>query len=647
MGLIGPFLIHLYYYFLSYVNFNLYIKLTLYVLTVTLVSFLSFPTFANTLSLEKFAQNKQWHKLLTYKVNEKNQSYITSKDFLLSTEKVKTPLNELQATINAFYQALADENSTNTHAQCRFPARLILIKKHVNLKSFGALPNIDCSTYNQWREDINASSISIVFASGYMGNPASMYGHLFLKINKTHETKSNLLNASLNYGAIVPNDENPITYVLRGIFGGYDAGYSDQQFYRHQHNYGNVELRDLWEYKLALTSEDVDLIVAHIWELLGKKFDYFFIDENCAFHIAKLIEVVLDKPLISNDSLWVIPSSVAKGLKQANYYNKPLLEQVRYIPSSESVLHNYYQQLTQNQRDIAEEIIHNNFNFEHAAYQQLSTTDKQVITEALFQYLSVMKQKQPENKLNDKNKKKLMKERFQLPIGKSITPKFSVKKAAPHQSMKPSKFSLGLASVHQQEQYATAGFRMNYFDDLSTGVARQAFANLEMVDVKFIFNDEKIRLLKADLVDINSLYLPAIPWSGSQESAWAVRAGYEQLYNDCLDCGIFFAEGDIGKSMLLSNDSLLYGMLGGKLFSGEEDDINVSAKIGIISSLTDKLKIKLELQKVSDLSFSKASKNYWYSELNYQLAQDWELRLLVEKQRATFFGLKVNYFWDF
>ncbi|MDP7591692.1 MAG: DUF4105 domain-containing protein [Litorilituus sp.] len=616
-------------------------------LTIFFVSSISHSSIANTLSLEEFSQSAQWQKLLTYKVNEKNQRYITNKDFLLSTQREQTPLHELQATIAAFYKPITDDSQINQHAQCQFPARLILIARHVDLNRFGALPNTDCQTYKQWRQDINASSISVVFASGYMSNPASMYGHLFLKINKPHEQKNNLLNASLNYGAIVPNDENPITYILRGIFGGYDAGYSDQQFYRHQHNYGNVELRDLWEYKLALTSEDVNLLVAHIWELLGNKFEYYFIDENCAFHIAKLIEVVLDKPLISNDSLWVIPSSVAKGLKKASYLNKPLLAQVRYIPSSESILHNYYKQLTSQQRGTAKALINNNFNFKHSAYQQLTITEKQIIIEALLQYLSVMKQKQPDDKLNIKNKKKLMKERFKLPIGKSITTQFSVKKPAPHLGMKPSKYSMGFASVHQQKQYFTAGFRMNYFDDLSVDIAKQTFANLEMVDIEFILNDKEAHLAKIDLVNINSLYLPAIPWSNTLESAWAVRVGYEQLNNNCFDCGVFFAEGDIGKSTLLNKDSLVYAMMGGKLFFGKEDDINVSAKIGMISSLSKHLKIKIELQKISDISFSNASENRWYGELNYQFAQDWELRLLAEKQHSTFFGLKVNYFWDF
>ena len=53
-----------------------------------------------------------------------------------------------------------------------------------------------------------------------MSNTASMYGHLLLKFSDSDNHKSNnLLDNSLNYGAIVPNDENPLVYVLRGVFG--------------------------------------------------------------------------------------------------------------------------------------------------------------------------------------------------------------------------------------------------------------------------------------------------------------------------------------------------------------------------------------------------------------------------------------------
>ncbi|GAA6170346.1 hypothetical protein NBRC116592_00160 [Colwellia sp. KU-HH00111] len=478
-----------------------------------------------------------------------------------------------------------------------------------------------------------------------------MYGHLFIKLNRDHNSTtkhktSELLNASLNYGAIVPNKENPVMYVLKGIFGNYDAGYSDQQFYRHQHNYGNVELRDLWDYKLSLTQEDVDLIVAHIWELLGNKFDYYFIDENCAFHIAKLLEIVLPNPLISNNSLWVLPSDVAKGIVQASYNASMLLEKVDYIPSSESILRDYYQQLTVTQQNIAQALVALNFDFTNKNYQQLAVQDKKIIVESLFQYINVMKQKQPDNKQLEKNKKKLIKERYQMPIGKIISVQPTQSKFPPHQGMETSKYSLGYASV-KQNQFLTAGFRMTYFDNLSMNLAKQPFANLEMIDIELIATDDEIRISKVDLIDIDSLYIPAIPWANGSESAWSVRAGYEQVNNQCFDCGIYFAEGDIGKSTLYQDNHLLYAMLGGKIFFGSEDDINLSAKMGIISQFSDRFKLKLAVQKITDSNFSKASQTIWSGEINYQIAPDWELRFLVNKQYSTKIELKVNYFWGF
>jgi len=608
----------------------------------------SVPVLANTLSLLTLSQSSQWQKLLHLKPSNNNQSYIISSDYSLNKSRINSPIDELQATITAFNQPVTNIATVDKHAQCRFPARLLLIKKHLSPEEIGALPKINCLRYQHWRQEIDVSSISVVFASGYMSNPASMYGHLFLKLNKakTSTNSSNLLNASLNYGAIVPNAENPITYMIKGIFGGYDAGYSDQQFYKHQHNYGNVELRDLWDYQLALTPEDINLLVAHIWELLGNKFDYFFIDENCAFHIAKLLELVLSEPLINDDSLWVLPSSVAKGLSHNIYQQRSLVSSVSFIPSSETILHNNVQQLPREHHAIAQTLVNDNFNFNHSDYQQLSNSKKISIVESLFQYVNVIQQKQADNTTLAQAKKKLMKERFSLPIGKAPTTARQ-HKSAPHHSMNPSKYSLGLAAINHQQQYLTAGFRLNYFDDLSFNNTKQPFANLEMIDIELVANDSTIRIAKIDLIDIDSLYLPAIPWSNDSASAWSVRVGYEQRYNNCFDCGIFFAEGDIGKSLLLTNNTLFYAMVGGKVFSGDESDINISGKLGVISQFNDNIKFKFELQKVNDIDFSQPSQTRWYSEINYQLTHDWELRLLAKKQDSTFIELKINYFWDF
>jgi hypothetical protein len=608
----------------------------------------SSSNFASDQSLVDFSKNKQWLKLLHYKSVNSSDSYITSPNFFLSKEVINSSIDELKATITAFYLPVNTLESTDNHALCRFPARLNLIQKKLNLSSYGELPTINCASYQTWREQIKDDSISLIFASGYMSNPASMYGHLLLKFSAAGDNKRNqLLDTSLNYGAIVPNKENPLLYVLRGIFGGYDATFSDQQFFKHKHNYGNIELRDMWEYKLALTPEDVALIIEHLWEILPARFDYFFVDENCAYHFAKLIELVLDESIISDESLWVLPNSVATGLAETTYKSKPLLAEVNFIPSRETLLLNYYEQLTAEQRQIASSIINQNFAFTLENYQVLSDDEKKIIIESLFQYINVVDKKNELHGELKSAKRKLIGERLKLPAGKSIRYRRNNPNAAPHKVRKPSKFSLGMASINQSKIYSTAGFRMTYFDDLSSSVGRSDFSNLEMVDLEIIADESRFKILKLDVIDISSLYLPAIPWTKKSASAWSVRAGYEQSNNDCIDCGIYFAEGSLGKSKRIGNNTLGYALIGGKAFFGQEDDVTLHAKIGLLTSITQNLKAKIELQKTSNLTFSNSYASSVKLALSYEFSHDWDVRFMLENKEATFVALTLNYYWGF
>ena len=611
----------------------------------------SLPSTASEQSLIDLSKNKQWLKLLHYKDTSFNQSYITSQDFFLSTVVETSSLEELRATIDAFYLPLKENESNDTHALCRFPARLSLIKKELNLSTYGELPVLECSQYKVWRKQIKNDSISLVFASGYMSNPASMYGHLLLKFSDSDNHKSNnLLDNSLNYGAIVPNDENPLVYVLRGVFGGYDASFSDQQFFKHKHNYGNIELRDMWEYKLTLTKEDISFIIDHLWEVLPSKFDYYFIDENCAYHFAKLIELVLDDPIISNDSLWVLPNSVATAITKSTYKNGPLLEEVTFIPSTEAILFNYYEQLTFEQKKIAETIIINDFSFAIEKYKTLSPVEKKMIVESLFQYINVVKQKDEqrgEYSSHKKSRRSLINERLNLSIGKGIHYREEKAHIAPHLAREPSKLSLGLALIEDSKVYATTGFRMTYFDDLSSSLGVSEFSNLEMVDIEIITDKRKAKILKVDLIDISSLYLPSIPWTNTMASAWSVRAGYEQISNACIDCGIYFAEGSFGKSIRIKDDALMYAMIGGKAFFGEKDDVVVYAKLGFLTSISTNLKAKVELNKASSIALSKSYPSSIKLALSYEFANDWDIRFSLENKETRFMALTLNYYWGF
>jgi hypothetical protein len=157
-------------------------------------------------------------------------------------------------------------------------------------------------------------SISLLYATGYLGNPASYYGHTLLKFNSSHKLQSKLLDVSVNYGAIVPSGENPLSYIFKGMLGGYDGGFSHIEFYFHNHNYGELELRDIWEYELGFSNADVQLMVAHLWELMGKKNTYYFFRKNCAYRIAEILELAGDLKIIPDDRPWVFPQTIAAKL---------------------------------------------------------------------------------------------------------------------------------------------------------------------------------------------------------------------------------------------------------------------------------------------------------------------------------------------
>jgi len=605
-----------------------------------------FSSHAATLSFDMLAKNKQWLKLIHDKNDNRFQnSYITSESFFLTKKSPYNAKSELIATFNSFYEPNEKVSNINKHPQCLFPARLQFIRKHVDFSILKPLPKISCPKFKKWRNDINAKSISIMFASGYMSNPASMYGHLLLKINKKSPNANNLLNYSLNYGAIVPDNENPVIYVAKGIMGGYQAAYSDKQFYRHQHNYSDIELRDMWEYQLKLSQADVDLLIAHIWELLDKQFNYYFIDENCAFHIAKLLELVLDQPLINNDSLWVLPSAVAQGLMETSYSSKPLVSAIHYHPSRESVLHQRYHELSKYLQNIASQIIAKNFNFSLHQYQQLSIKNQKQVIEALILYFEGLKQKSADDSIIEHIKKRLIKARLALPIGTSKKVKVKYNIAPPHQAMKVSKFSGGYTNIGHQD-YANIGFRMTYFDLLSSSVAHNKHTNLEMLDIELLSTAHSTKIYKFDLIDIKSFYSPSIPWDKNNNTAWGVRAGYQQLYNNCLNCGIYQLEGEWGKSTKLNNH-LVYALLGAQAFTGEANDVVLSAKIGIIASLNQQLTAQVEIKQQSPINSTDIKKTLVNIEINYQVYKNIELRLFAEQQQEKLLGIKINYFWGF
>ena len=123
-----------------------------------------------------------------------------------------------------------------------------------------------------------------------------------------------------------------LVYVIRGLFGGYEAGFSDTLFFRQNHMYLENELRDLWVYEMNLEREQQLIIVYHLWELMESKFEYYFLKQNCAFKMAEILELALNDK-VTSDLPWSIPINVFNRLLEMKNNGRPLIKEIRFIPS--------------------------------------------------------------------------------------------------------------------------------------------------------------------------------------------------------------------------------------------------------------------------------------------------------------------------
>ena len=173
------------------------------------------------------------------------------------------------------------------HPQCRFPARYAWLKREL-----GAPPDFvdqPCPLLDTWRTGISAEAVTLVYATAYLNGPASMYGHTFLRLSRATGEGNPLLDYAVNFAADA-DTKNGLLYAFLGLTGGFAGHFYVVPYYVKVQEYTNMESRDLWEYELSFTGEQVQRLVLHAWETRTTYFDYYFIDENCSYQLLTLLE---------------------------------------------------------------------------------------------------------------------------------------------------------------------------------------------------------------------------------------------------------------------------------------------------------------------------------------------------------------------
>jgi hypothetical protein len=264
-----------------------------------------------------------WRALLHY---DGGKSEADSPDFFLAPDGKKNPQAELEATLRAFRDPDPDPGNTRyQHPQCRFPARWKFLKQ----KGADVPAERHCPRFAEWRAQLDPEGVVMVFADAFMANPASMYGHTFLRLKKKGSVSGEeLLDYTINYAG-TPDTDNALFYAVKGLLGAFPGNYSTMPYYLKTAEYNDIEKRDLWEYELELSSRAIDMLVRHAWEMGSTYFDYYFFDENCSYQLLTLLDAA--EPSLGSAEkfgLWVIPMDTVRV-----FLDKGLVKSVKRRPS--------------------------------------------------------------------------------------------------------------------------------------------------------------------------------------------------------------------------------------------------------------------------------------------------------------------------
>ncbi len=290
----------------------------------------------------RLAETTEWRRLVHYQPSLTGwRSEADGPAFFLAKGGKTDPRAELEATVRAVFAPLPEapvREGEAPHAACLFPARRAMLTRALALEA-SQWPWPSCPKLEEFVTRVAARRVTLSFSTYYLGNPSSVFGHTFLRLDRDEQLpdgkQKELLDWGVNFGGAV-NTSNPVLYALRGLTGGYRGEFLSLPYYYKVREYNDFESRDLWEYRLTLSPAEVQQLVLHLWELGHTWFDYYYIDENCSWHLLTALEAAAPRLELTKR----LRAAVFPGDAVRIVWSVPgLVESVKYRPSLRTQFH--------------------------------------------------------------------------------------------------------------------------------------------------------------------------------------------------------------------------------------------------------------------------------------------------------------------
>ena len=537
-------------------SFNRRVKYLLLTLLFSTSCYSSITT-STFIEQTKLYENPYWSKLLHYTNGE---SEIDSDNFFISKDGKTDLKKELFETINSL------ENGQN-NVLCRFPLRVKWLKE--NIPSLEKdIVNYPCAELDEFLSSIDAKHVTMIFPTAHINSPASMYGHTFLRVSSNEETP--LISNAVNFAAKT-DDTNGLIFAYKGLFGEYEGRYSILPYYEKIKEYNNLEQRDIWEYDLDLTQDEIDRLVLHAFELKDSYSDYFFFKENCSYNILWLLEVArYDLDLVSHFTFKTVPLDSIKILKPYN-----LIKDSRFRYSNMRKMKNILEEKIEN-KEYLEDFVKE----DEPLNETLSTDDKISYLDFKILYLQYQRAN------NDYEKDEYLKKYLQFLKERSSYNKASVYDIKTPFDPLNSHDSAKVSLFYDSSDSFELGLKPVYNDiyDISEGYLEGAYIDFFDLNIKKA-KDENVKVDKFTLLKIKSLAQQDMIF---KPLSWGIDLGYEHFkdQSDYLkikpETGFTFG----------NEKNFIYTMIGSNVYYKDSDQLySLGSSVGFITNQFDDIKI--------------------------------------------------------
>ena len=483
---------------------------------------------------------RYWQLLLHYRRGILGvESEVDEPGFFLARDGKTNPQAELEATLAQFFST-APVGRSQQFARCAFIARYEWLRDVLAIDE-SRLPLQSCDRFAAWYTELNPASITLIFPSAYMNNPSSMFGHLLLRVDQKGQTEqTRILAYTINYAADVTSN-NGIVFAVLGVTGGFKGYFSTHPYYIKAQEYGDFENRDIWEYRLNLSEEQMRRLLMHAWEMGNASFDYFFFKENCAYQILSLLDVA-DPELRLTDRFWfyTFPSDGIRMVAEKS----GLVKEVTFRASRSTKIRRGREALSGAERDWLAKVVRDPSVAQHKEFTALPLERQAAVLDVASDFFLYKAATEDDGATYEARNKAILLARSKLkviPVSYALTPVTG----PPDLGHKIMRAGLGIG-WRDGEFFNEASFRLAFHELLDPEYGYTPDSQIEAlgISLRHYGHSDHTRIERFTLLDI--LSLSPID-SLFVRPSWKINTGLDTVdHNHCRFCRVGTTSGGIG-----------------------------------------------------------------------------------------------------